>query len=233
MAAEITITNEELESKINAAVAQATGGIRSELTEERKAKKELERKLAEKEKIETDETEKREKADLEAKGKYEEALAKTRAAHEKQVAELTDKLAKAEAQIRSHRVDEEILKHSGDAVDPNDALALFKAAYDFDLTDSSVTVKKRDGTPLLDDKGKPLGIDGAVSQFLASKPHLVKAGGAGGSGSRGGNTTVNRSEIETLKTQLSDMQKAGSVAPLDQRIALKNKIHQMEHAGAT
>lgn len=180
-------TQEELDALITNAIAEATKGIRADITNERKMRADAEKQIADAKAAEEAAKSAKERADLEGKGKYDEALKKSEEVYNAKLKELTAQLEAANATVRRLTVDGEILKHTANAVDPQDALALIKAGYQFDVaTDGSVVVKKADGTPFLDDKGTPAGIEYTVKSFMAAKPHLVKSASNGGSGSQSG-----------------------------------------------
>lgn len=192
-------TKEELDALVSNAVAEATKGIRADITNERKLRADAEKQIADAKAAEEAAKSAKERADLEGQGKYDEALKKAEEAYNAKLKELTTQLESANATVRRLTVDGEILKHTANAVDPQDALALIKAGYQFDVAaDGSVVVKKADGTPFLDDKGAPAGIEYTVNSFMTAKPHLVKSSANGGSGSQSGAGTVGSTDFTKM-----------------------------------
>ncbi len=194
-----TFTQEEHDAEL----ARVRDGLTTDLKAERVARQDAERQRREQdERLKALETEaqkansERERISLEGKGEYDKALQKVKDEYDRKLAEIAKQGADKDARITSMLVDGEILKYAGDAIDPQDVLALMKGAYRFDVTAAGVSVKKPDGTPLLGADGKEADVAGAVQQFLGTKPHLVKAGGTGGAGSTGGGRTPSPQGLE-------------------------------------
>lgn len=165
------------------------------------------------------EKEQREREALEAKGKYEEALAKAKethvkatdalkADHAKVIAELTGKVASAEGSKRSYILDDQvrraIIKSGVFADDIDDVLTLTKNRFDLD-ENNHVVVKDDNGKPLADTT-----VDAYFTEtFKKARPKFYQGSGASGSGTpagtsngSGGNNTSN-----TNTADLSPIQK--------------------------
>lgn len=222
---------EELDAIINDAVGKATTGIRSKMSEEHDAFKNLKSEF-DVLKAKTDEAEKaaqkaaseKEQAELLAQGKFEEALKSIQDRHTTTLSDMQTKLEGANERIKSLVVDHEILKHAANAIDTQDVLMLVKSAYRFEVTDSGVNVKTLDGLPVMDDKGIMGGIEMAVKQFLATKPHLVRADAQGGAGTKPGDNT-DPSKM-TIDEQISQAYKDGN-----RTLAIKLKAQRMSTQG--
>lgn len=153
------------------------------------------------------EKEQRERESLEAKGKYEEALAKAKenhnkaidaikADHAKTVAELTGKVTQTESSMRNYILDDQlrraIAKSGVFAEDIDDVLTLTKNRFELG-EDNHVIVK--------DDAGKPLSgvtLDAYFTDtFKKARPKFYQGSGASGSGaSAGKQSTANLSQAK-------------------------------------
>lgn len=113
----------------------------------------------------------RQQQDLEAKGKYEEALQHTEKRYKTELEKLAADREQWQQRYEGLAIDNAVLveaqKHN--ALDPQDVLALVRSHVKLGA----------DGVPSFDD-GKSIA-DG-VKAFLDAKPHLVKASSRGGSG---------------------------------------------------
>ena len=179
-------------------------------------KEEYERLRAKQSEWET-EKEQREREALEAKGKYEEALAKAKethakatdalkADHAKIIAELTGKVANAEGSKRSYILDDQvrraIIKSGVFAEDIDDVLTLTKNRFDLD-ENNNVIVKDESGKPLADTT-----IDGYFGDtFKKARPKFYQGSGASGSGMPAGKTSTSSSSTNTNAADMSPLQK--------------------------
>lgn len=192
---EMPTTQEELDALIE----RATKALKAELLTERGKRQESEAKISEINKKLADfeedhrrEKVEKEKRDLEAKGKYDEALKTVEETYKA-------KLNASEQRIRSLMVDSEIMKYAGRAIRPEQALALIKNDYVFEVTDSGVQVKTPDGKPLIDDKGNIGGIEMATQKWFDANPHFLKPASDGGSGIASGATSAGSQSREWEK----------------------------------
>ncbi len=216
-------TQEELDALIKEEVGKATDGIRAKMTGEQAAlksmKAELEQATAKMKQVEDaaaqDKAEK-EKAELLASGKYDEALKKVTEGYETKTSELQKSLDASRERIRALVIDREIIKHATDAIDPEDVLLHAKKLYDFEIDDSDpradvkISIKRKDGSLFFDDKGNPGNIELIVSKTLAEKPHLAKPASQGGAGSQSG--VVKKTGAMTLEEQIQEAHEKGDRA---------------------
>lgn len=163
------------------------------------------------------EKEQRERESLEAKGKYEEALAKAKenhtkaidalkSDHAKTVAELTGKITAAEGSKRSYILDDQIrraiTKSGVFAEDVDDVLTLTKNRFDLD-ENNHVIVK--------DDAGKPqegVTIDAYFAEsFKKARPKFYQGSGSSGSGSQPGKSSASNNAASVNKDEMTPMQK--------------------------
>lgn len=153
------------------------------------------------------EKEQRERESLEAKGKYEEALAKAKethtkavdtlkADHSKTVAELTDKVTHTQGSMRNYILDDQlrraIVKSGVFAEDIDDVLTLTKNR--FELGDDNQVIVK-------DDAGKPMSgvnVDAYFTDtFKKARPKFYQGSGSSGSGaSAGKQSAANLSQVK-------------------------------------
>ena len=163
------------------------------------------------------EKEQREREALEAKGKYEEALAKAKethakatdtlkADHAKIIAELTGKVTSAEGSKRSYILDDQvrraIIKSGVFADDIDDVLTLTKNRFDLD-ENNNVVVKDEAGKPLADTT-----IDAYFGDtFKKARPKFYQGSGASGSGSQAGKSASNGGASNTNTAEMSSLQK--------------------------
>lgn len=144
------------------------------------------------------------KRDTEAQAKAAEEEAKKRGEFEKIVADRDRRLADAEARLASTLINNALLTAAaaGNAVDPGDVVALLAGKAKVSET-GVVTV---DGKPVAE----------AVEAFLKAKPHLAKAGNAGGgapSGGGGDRMTKTHAEFSKLtpKEKMDFSMKGGKI----------------------
>ncbi len=206
------------EEELQASIAEATKGLRAELTSEREKRAEFEKQMketaaalaeikADKEKALAE----AEKKDLEAKGEYEKAQVKFQETYTRKLAEITEQLGAKDAKIEQLMIDDKILALAGNAIEGKErqVVTLMKAEFKFSVKDGAVQVNTTDGKPLLDDKGQALTVEGAYSKFMGENPHLVKPGTiTGGPGMRIGATPL-KIGGDDLDTQIEEAQKLG------------------------
>ncbi len=188
-----TYTQDELEAELK----KAKDGILAELTTERENRRKFEADLkamkdefdkvkatAEKDKSEKD------KSELLAQGKYEEALKKHQEETQKIIENKDKALAELKTTVTKFRVDNQIMAAAGSAINPEQVTTLLKAGYEFvEKADGTIDILATDTkSPILDkNNGKPLDIKALTEVFLADNKHLVKPGAQfGGAGSQQG-----------------------------------------------
>jgi len=211
------VTLPKTEEELKAAIGDATKGIRAELSEERAKRSEFEKqlkqiqaKLDESEKAKNEESSAKEKAALEAKGEYDKALAKVTDTYTKKLAEFEGQIKMRDDKISELMIDGKIMSMAENAVNPGQVVTLMKATHKFVIENGEVVVQSPDGKPMLDDKGKPVTVDGAYETFMGSNPHLVKPGSTtGGSGARNGIPNTQKSTGD-IGAQIAKAQKAGN-----------------------
>lgn len=164
------------------------------------------------------EKEQKEREALEAKGKYEEALAKTKETHNKAIdvlkadhakiiADVTSKMESAEGSKRSYILDDQvrraIIKSGIFTDDIDDVLTLTKNRFDLD-ENNNVLVKDETGKPLADTT-----IDGYFGDiFKKARPKFYQGSGASGSGTPAGKAVASNSvPSNTNMAELSSLQK--------------------------
>nr|BDD45296.1 hypothetical protein 18 [bacterium] len=149
-------------------------------------------KLLERQKEWDSEKEQREREALEAKGKYEEALEKTKSTHlkeletsksdyQKQIDDLTKKLTETESSKQNYILNDKIrtaiVKAGVFAEDVDDVLTLTRQRFELDEK-LNVTVKDENGNPVSDAT-----LDKFFGEtFKKSKPKFYQGGSASGSG---------------------------------------------------
>lgn len=211
---QITLTQEELDAKLEA----AKKGTIDALTVEREKNREMKAQL---DKLTTDANALKEAADkaaadkaaaeLAGEGKYKEALAAMEASYEAERVKLADANKALKSQLTAYRVDNEIMSAAGNAVNAKQVVALMKSEFVItEKDDGTIEITTIDKKPVFDEAGKALDIKGITAKYLAENPHLVKPNGAAGAGTMGG--AGNTGETATLDQQIAAAQKAGDRA---------------------
>jgi hypothetical protein len=204
------------EEELKAAIAEASKGLRAELTEERTKRAEFEKQLKA---IQTDldkakaaeasAAADKEKAALEGKGEYDKALKKVEETYTKKFNDLNDAVKARDSKIEELLIDGKILALAENAINPSQAVVLMKATHQFIVKEGQVIVNTPDGKPMLDDKGQAVTVEGAYSKFMGENLHLVKPGSAvGGPGTHIGATALNRGAGD-IDAQIADAIKRG------------------------
>lgn len=136
------------------------------------------------------ELEQRRQADLEAKGKYEEAKANIEKLAKAEAAKEAALRQKAEAALRKTIVEDQLraLALAHGAYDPDDVVVRIKDRIAFDA-DYHVGVYDAPGGTVQDG----LTMEQAVIELLKAKPHLAKASGAGTSAKAAGGASLGSS----------------------------------------
>ena len=129
-----------------------------------------------------------------AKGEFEKVI--------KMQAEKKDaEIAVLNKRLTNNEVDGAILRaaESGQAVAPSQVIELLKGKVRLS-SEGVAEVLDNDGTTRYGDDGSPLTVHQLVGEFLTTNPHFVKAsqGGAGSTGSVGGNTHKAETDVEKM-----------------------------------
>lgn len=218
------------EEELQASIAEATKGIRAELTTEREKRADTEKLMketaaalaeikSEKEKAIED----AQKKDLEAKGEYEKALSVHMETYNKKLAELNKALETKDSKIEQLMIDDKILALAGNAIEGKErqVVTLMKTEFKFSVKDGTVQVNTTDGKPLLDDKGQPQTVEGAYTKFMGENPHLAKPGTTtGGAGTRQATPDLRTGGKDDIDAQIEAAQARGDK---HQTILLKSR----------
>ena len=129
-----------------------------------------------------------------AKGEFEKVI--------KMQAEKKDaEIAVLNKRLTNNEVDGAILRAAevGQAVAPSQVTELLKGKVRLS-SEGVAEVLDNDGTTRYGDDGSPLTVHQLVGEFLTTNPHFVKAsqGGAGSTGSVGGNTHKAETDVEKM-----------------------------------
>ena len=214
MPEQITITQAELDAKIE----EGKKGVIGELTSVREENRGMKAKL---DQIQKDfdamkatadkASQEAEKTKLEGQGKYEEALAHAKTGYEAELKKATDRAAELAARLETVSIDNAILNAaSGQVIDgkAKQVVTLLKSEFSVKLKDDgSIDIMTSDGKPVFGTDGKQVAdIAGLTSKYLSDNQHLVKATGAAGAGTVG--AAVKGGDV-SLDAQIAAAQKAG------------------------
>ncbi len=229
----IQLTQEELQGRINAAVAQASKRTKDELAKELEATRS---KLAG-----------YEQKEAEAKGDYAKALAaqadSIRRPLEEEIARHKSEAESYKGKYWAVRVDNALVAAAGklNATEPDDTKDLFLKRFEAKEDDSGriFYVNRQTQQPVFKADGTYMDADGAMQAFLSSRQDLVKpVPGAGGSGAGSGASRMGKptpqTELDALKAKQAalaeEYQKTRHNEVLTQHRLISNKIRELEQA---